>query len=117
MEVKFFGNEGLCLAAFPREETLMVNAVVNHPDIPFVDAKELFDVRSGILTDSDDFVLAASEEFHHDTPIKHSGEIILIGHTEGREVMDGGDERTGSRPHQPAIAGDMQEVELQTARD
>ena len=90
----------------------MVDTVVNHADIPFGDAKELFDIRSGILTHSNDFVLAAGEEFHHDATVEHSREIILIAYTEGGEVVNRGDKRTRPRPNQLAIVWDMQKIEL-----
>src|SRR5688500_12659231 len=91
---------GSCFFDRSGKKAIMLDAIVNDPQLMTVDFEELLDIASGILADRDDFRLPAGEMLNDNTAIKHAGEVVFSGDAKGSKVMNGGNQWTGLAPHQ-----------------
>ena len=95
------------------EKAVVVDAVVDDVQAALRDAEEVLDVAGGAVADGDDFLLAAGERFHDDAAVEHAGEIVFPLHMERREVVDGADGGARRAADEAAVAGDVEDIELQ----
>jgi len=91
----------------------VIDPVVDHLLAGLRDPEKAPDIAGGAVADGDDFVLPAGEGFDDDPAVKHAGEVILPLHVEGGQVVDGADAGAGGLADEAAVAGDVQDVELE----
>src|SRR5262249_37587321 len=77
--------------------------------------EEFLHVPRGVFTDGDDSLLPVRQPTGDDAAVEHAFPIIFFGDVKWREVVNGRYERTWPRPKHPAIARNVENIELQAA--
>ena len=116
VELEFFANGSAGLVAVVRQETFVIDAVVDDAQLLLGNPKELLDIRGCVLADGDDLVLPASEEFHDDATVERAGEVVFVHNAEWRQIVDCCDEGAGTAPDKAAIARDVKQIESKAPR-
>src|SRR6266850_733660 len=96
-------------------EAFVVEAIVNHDDAFARQTEEFHNICGSVFADRDDSILPLGKPPDDNAPIKHSFPVIFFGDMKWREVVNCGDKRAWSPPKHPAIARNVENIELQFA--
>ena len=98
-----------CIAITGREP-LMIQPIVNNGDALASQPKEGGNVARGVFADGHDPVLAPGEPPDEYFGVDHALPVVFFGDMKGREIVDGGNQRTRFGPEHAAIARDVEDI-------
>src|SRR5436305_32507 len=110
-QAKTFGDCRASRSRRLRIESLVIQTIMNHLDSGPRKFKKLHQVVGGILTHSNDSILAMRQPANDNASVEHAFPIILARNTERSQVMDRGDKRAWFFGEQTAVAGKRQHIQ------
>jgi len=115
MQLKALCCHGFGVNGCGRRESDVIESVMNDMNALARNGEEAFNVVGSVCTNCDDLFLSRREMRHDHASVKHPGQIVLLRHSERRQIMNRTDARTGTLPDQTPVAWNVNNIQIQFA--